>query len=419
MHRYWDRRLFILLCFGFSSGLPLALIGGTLDAWFTQAGRTYTEIGLLALVGLPYTFKFLWAPLLDRFGSARLGLRRTWMLGTQIGLIGLLFAMSLGNPAFDPMYLALLAVCMALFSATQDIAIDAYRAEILQPEERGLGVAFFVAAYRVALIIASGVAMILADQIGWNIVYRIMALLMLVGLVTTLLISEPPHPDRKDENVFELAFDAIKNLISRGNFFWILALLVFYKFGDAFIAKMTTPFLLRELGFTLTEIGTVNKIGGMIATLIGLFVGGALMTRLTLFRALLLFGFAQAFSNLMYLWLAHMGHNLIAMAATLMIENFCSGLGTAAFLSLLMSLCDNRFTAFHFALFSALSALPREILGPISGYMVEHLGWVNYFTVTFIASFPGLIILWCLRKQIETRRSHEEPTAQVSDLSTK
>lgn len=410
MHRYWDRRLFILLCLGFSSGLPLTLIGGTLDAWFTQAGRTYVEIGLLTLVGLPYTLKFLWAPLLDKFGDNRLGLRRNWMMITQLGLVCLLFAMSFGNPSLDPLYLAVLAVCIAIFSATQDIAIDAYRAEILQPEERGLGVAVFVAAYRVAMIVASGVALILADQIGWVTVYRFMAALMFVGVITTSLISEPPHPVHHKEDVLKLTVDACKNLLERKGIFLVIGLVVFYKFGDAFIAKMTTPFLLRELGFTLTEIGTVNKIGGVIATVVGLFVGGIIMTRLTLFRALLLFGFAQAISNLMYLWLAYMGHDLHAMIATLMIENFCGGMGTSAFLALLMSLCDNRFTAFHFALFSALSALPREILGPVSGYTVEHLGWISYFTITFIASFPGLIILWFLRKEITQHRPHEEPT---------
>ncbi len=409
-YSYLNKRFFLLLLLGFSSGLPIGLAGSTLEAWFTMAGRSYKEIGLLSLIGLPYTLKFLWAPFLDRFGHIAFGLRRTWMLGTQLCMVGFLLAMSFGNPISEPLYLAILALCITIFSATQDIAVDAFRAEILPADERGLGVAIFVAAYRVALLTASGVALILADQIGWVNVYRIMASLMLIGVVATLWATEPQHPARKDHSIRALFWEPVKHLVTRDMGLWIIALIVLYKFGDAFIAKMTTPFLLRELQFTLTEVGTVNKVGGLIATIIGLFVGGALMTRLSLYRALLLFGFAQAFSNLMFLWLAYVGHQMYAMIITLMIESFCGGLGTAAFLSLLMSLCDARFTAFHFALLTALSALPRELLGPVSGYIVENNGWITYFTITFFTSFPGLFCLWKLRKRINQPRAFEEPT---------
>lgn len=403
-------RLFILLCFGFVSGLPLSLPGSTLEAWFTQAGRTYVEIGLLSLVGLPYALKFLWAPLMDRFGHTSFGLRKTWILVMQLGIVCVLVAMSFGDPATRPSVLAMLALCLTLMSATQDVAIDAYRAEILPPSERGLGVAVFVAAYRMALLVASGLALIMADFLGWAMVYRIMAGLMFIGVITTCVIKEPPHPPREDRTVVDLYWNPLKNVLDRKGVFWILSLVVLYKFGDAFIAKMTTPFLLRELGFSLTEVGTVNKVFGLISMLIGLFLGGLLMTRLTLFRALMLFGLAQAFSNLMFLWLAHMGHQMYAMVITLMVEQFCGGLGMAAYLSLLMSLCDTRFTAFQFALFSALSSLPRELLGPVSGYLVQHAGWIPYFTITFVASFPGLFCLWKMKDEIGKPRAYAEPT---------
>lgn len=410
LSHYVNRRFIAMLLLGFASGLPLSLPASTLEAWFTQAGRSYVEIGFLALVGLPYALKFLWAPFLDRFGHTSFGLRRTWMIATQMGLVGVLVLMSFGDPATHPAYLAMLALCITLLSSTQDIAIDAFRAETLQPKERGLGVAAFVAAYRMALLLASGVALILADHLGWAMVYRLMAALMCIGVATTVWIDEPPHPPRNDEGIEKLFWEPIKSIFSRDKVVWIVALVVLYKFGDAFIAKMTTPFLLRELGFTLTEVGTVNKVFGLVAMIIGLFVGGIVMTRLTLFRALLVFGFAQAFSNLMFLWLAHMGHQMYAMMITLMVEQFCGGLGTAAYMSLLMSLCDSRFTAFQFAFFSALSSLPRELLGPVSGYMVQHAGWIPYFTVTFIASFPGLFCLWKLRALIGKPRPYADPT---------
>lgn len=365
LKRYFNRRLLIMVTLGFASGLPLSLAGSTLDAWFTVAGRSYVQIGLLGLLGLPYTLKFIWAPFMDRFGRhLSFGLRRSWMLATQVGLVCFLVAMSFGNPMSAPLYLAGLALCITIFSATQDVAIDAYRAEILQPEERGLGVAAFVAAYRVALLIASGIAMIMADTWGWAMMYRVMAALMCIGIVTTLCVTEPPHPERHDHSFSALFWIPVKNILNRDMAWWILALVLLYKFGDAFIAKMTTPFLLRELQFTLTQVGTVNKMGGLIATIVGMFIGGALMTRLSLYRALLLFGLAQAFSNLMFLWLAYMGPQLWAMVVTLMVENFCGGLGMAAFLALLMGLCDSRYTAFQFALFSAFASLPREYLAP-------------------------------------------------------
>jgi PAT family beta-lactamase induction signal transducer AmpG len=325
------------------------------------------------------------------------------MLVTQLLLLGGIASMAMFDPINTPLLLAGMAVCVAFVSATQDIAVDAYRAEILPSEERGMGAAFSVAAYRVALILSTGIALIMADNIGWEMTYIIMAGLMAVGIITTLLCTEPDHSERRPASLYEAIVNPFMEFIRRPAAMWLLLIIIFYKFGDAFIMKMQTAFLIRGLGFSLTEIGTVTKIGGWGFSILGAFLGGAIMTRISLFKALMIFGFLQAFSNLMFLWLAWVGHDFWAMAATILVENFCSGLGIAAFIAFLMSLCDHRYTAFQFAIFTALSAIAREFLGPLSGYLVEYHGWTTFFLTTFIASFPGLIFLWLARDRIGIR----------------
>jgi PAT family beta-lactamase induction signal transducer AmpG len=396
-------RLLVVMFLGFSSGLPLALTGSTLEAWFATSDKSYIEIGFITLVGTPYVFKFLWAPLVDRYVWPFLGPRRGWMLVTQLLLLGGIASMAMFDPINTPLLLAGMAISVAFVSATQDIAVDAYRAEILPPEERGMGAAFSVAAYRVALILSTGVALVLADSIGWEQTYMIMAGLMAVGIITTLLCLEPDHFEHRPTTLVDAVVKPFMEFMTRPAAVWLLLIIIFYKFGDAFIMKMQTAFLIRGLGFSLTEVGTVTKIGGWGFSILGAFLGGAIMTRISLFKAMMIFGFFQAFSNLMFLWLAWMGHNFWAMASTILVENFCSGLGIAAFVAFLMSLCDRRYTAFQFAIFSALSAVGREFLGPLSGYLVEYHGWTVFFTMTFIASFPGLIFLWLARNRIGIR----------------
>ncbi len=393
-------RLVVVMFLGFASGLPLALTGSTLEAWFATSDKSYIEIGFITLVGTPYVFKFLWAPLVDRYVWPFLGPRRGWMLVTQLLLLGGIASMAMFDPINTPLLLAAMAVSVAFVSATQDIAVDAYRVEILPAEERGMGAAFSVAAYRVAIILSTGVALIMADNIGWEKTYMIMAGLMAVGIVTTILCLEPEHFDHRPKSLYDAIVPPFLEFIRRPAAIWLLLIIIFYKFGDAFIMKMQTAFLIRGLGFSLTEIGTVTKIGGWGFSILGAFLGGAIMTRISLFKALMIFGFLQAFSNLLFLWLAWVGHNFTVMATTILVENFCSGLGVAAFIAFLMSLCNKRYTAFQFAIFTALSAVAREFLGPLSGYLVEYHGWVTFFITTFVASFPGLIFLWLARKRI-------------------
>ncbi len=396
-------RLLTVMFLGFSSGLPLALTGNTLEAWFAVSGKSYIEIGFISLVGTPYVFKFLWAPLVDRYVWPFLGPRRGWMLITQLLLLAGIACMSLFDPINTPLLLAGMAVSVAFVSATQDIAVDAYRTEILPSEERGMGAAFFVAAYRVAMIVSSGMALILADHIGWSITYVIMASLMAVGIITTLLCLEPNHFDHRPKTLFDAIVLPFKEFITRPAAMWLLLILIFYKFGDAFLLRMQTAFLIRGLEFSLTEIGTVTNMGGWAFTILGVFLGGVLMTRITLFKAMIIFGLLQAFSNLLFLWLAWVGHSFPVMVITVLSDSFFGGMGTAAFIAFLMSLCDKRYTAFQFAIFSALASIGREFLGPISGYLVEYHGWVTFFITTFVASFPGLIFLWLARNRVGIR----------------
>jgi PAT family beta-lactamase induction signal transducer AmpG len=395
-----DPRLWILLFLGFSSGLPLALTASTLEAWFAVSGKSYTQIGFITLVGTPYVFKFLWAPLIDRFVWPFLGPRRGWMMVTQILLLIGIALMSQCNPLEAPLVLAAIAVCVAFVSATQDIVVDAYRAEILIPEERGMGAAFFVTAYRLALIVSSGLAFILADHIGWEHTYLLMAALMGIGILTTAFAMEPNHPTRHPTSVVDAYFKPLLEFMSRPAAISLLLAVVFYKFGDAFIAKMTSAFLLKGLGFSLTEVGMVTKMGGWLASMAGVLLGGWLMLRMRLITALLAFGMMQALSNLLFLWLAYAGKDFSVMAFTMVMEGFCSGLGIAAFLALLMGLCHPSYTAAQYALLAALSAVGREFLGPVSGMLVDHYGWEIYFTITFLCSFPGLFFVWRARKHL-------------------
>lgn len=404
-HQLWpllrERRLWVVMFLGFASGLPFALTGSTLEAWFAVEGASYQTIGFVTLVGQPYIYKFLWAPLVDRFVWPFLGHRRGWMLVTQCLLVASIMAMAFFNPLNSALLLAGFAVVVAFVSATQDIAVDAYRTEILKPEERGLGAAIFVGAFRVAIIVSGGVAMLLADQIGWRDTYLIMGALMGVGIIATIFAREPKHAKGEPETLKEAFVRPLIEFLSRPMAFGLLALIILYKFGDAFIAKMFSAFLIKELTFSLTEVGSVLQIGGFAASIAGVLVAGIMMLRMRLFTALLVFGLLQAVSNLMFLLLAMTGKHYVMMTTTVVIEQFCGGMGTAAFLALLMSLCNPRFTASQFAVLSALSVIGRESLGPLAGYIVEQYGWSPFFITTFIASFPGLIILYFVRHQID------------------
>lgn len=452
---FTQKNIAVLLLLGFASGLPLALTSGTLQAWVTSSGFDIKTIGFMTLVGQAYVFKFLWAPLMDRYCPPFLGRRRGWLVITQLALAATLFAMSFLNPNEDLYWLAALAVAVAFFSASQDIVFDAYKTDILPSKERGVGSAVSVLGYRLAMLVSGGLALLIAGIYSdWRLVYQLMALLMLLATVVTFWASEPSEaivPPRTLEQAIVIPFN---DFFNRNNAWLLLLLIILYKMGDSFAASLSTAFLLKGPQFNLEEVGVITKTLGLLATIVGAIFGGVLMLRMTLFRALFIFGILQAISNFGYwilaitpldvikadapYWIsfvtqlfndndiviaaqkgiialnhlayipdsAHLlseisvfrlteGHLLLS--AVIFLENICGGMGTSAFVALLMTLCNRSFSASQFAFLSALSAIGRVYVGPVSGWLVNDYGWADFYLFTVIISFPGLLILLLCR----------------------
>lgn len=404
-----SRRIAVTLLLGFASGLPLALTSGTLQAWMTVEGVDITTIGIFTLAGLPYTWKFLWAPLMDRFVPPALGRRRGWILLTQLLLMAGIAAMGFLSPAHAPWALAALAVLVAFSSASQDIVVDAYRTDLLKERERGVGAAVSVLGYRVAMLVSGALALILADRIGWQETYWLMAGLMMVGMIATLWGPEPDGEVRAPSSLQQAVLEPLREFFYRRGAFWLLLLIVLYKLGDAFAGSLTTAFLIRGAGFSPTDVGTINKGMGLAATILGVLFGGTLMVKLRLYRALMIFGVLQAVSNLTFMWLAAVGHSYPLMVLAVAVENLSGGMGTAAFVALLMALCNHRYTATQYALLSALAAVGRVYVGPASGFVVEALGWVSFFFLTFLAALPGLGLLAAMRSTLDGLERHKAP----------
>ncbi|MUL38620.1 AmpG family muropeptide MFS transporter [Gloeocapsopsis dulcis] len=384
-----------LLLLGVSSGLPLLLTSKTLQAWMTVEGVDLKSIGLFSLVALPYSLKFLWAPILDRFALPFLGRRRGWLIALQIGLILAIAFMGFQQPAQALQLLAINALFVAFFSATQDIAGDAYRADVLAEKEMGAGAAVFVLGYRAALLITGSLALILADRISWTSVYLIMAAVMIIGVIGTLIAPEPQghvHLPASLSEAVMLPFGEFFQRLGALTGVFILCFIVLYKFGDALVNNMSTPFLL-QIGFTQTDIGAIQGGMGLIATIIGALAGGAILSKIGINRSLWIFGGLQAISNLAYFMQAQLGRNYPFMVLTINIENFCAGLGTAAFVAFLMSLCNQRFSATQYALLSSLMAVSRDILVAPAGALAQVTGWSLFFIISIVAAIPGLLLL--------------------------
>ena len=400
---YTSPRVAPLLALGFASGLPLALTGGTLQAWATIEQVSLQEIGFLTLVGTAYTLKFLWAPLVDRYAPPWLGRRRGWMVLMQVLLALGLLAMGSLSPGKSLWLLAFVAVFVAFCSATQDIAFDAYRSDVLRKDERGAGAALSVLGYRLAMLVSGGLALILADQwLGWGLTYLLMGALMLLVALASFWAPEPEVAAQTPRSLKQAVLEPFREFFGRPEAVTVLVLIVLYKLGDAFAGALSTTFLIRAAGYTATEVGTVNKLFGLAATIVGALAGGALMARLGLYRSLMLFGVLQAVSNLGF-WVISVGpHNVWLMAAGVGIENLCGGMGTAAFVALLMGLCNQQFSATQFALLSALSAVGRTYLaGPLTPQMVQVAGWPVFFLLTVLIALPGLWLLHWRRQDIE------------------
>jgi PAT family beta-lactamase induction signal transducer AmpG len=388
-----NRRMASVLLFGFSSGLPLGLTGSTLQAWMTHEKVDLKTIGIFSLVSLPYTVKFLWSPLMDAYVPPLFGRRRGWLFVTQMLLALAIAGMAVLDPALQPMEMATIAFLVAFFSASQDIVVDAYRTDILVPEEYGLGSGAYVMGYRLAMLVSGALALILADQMPWRAVYFLMALTMGVGVLTTLFLApepvtrEPPPHDIREAVVLPLA-----DFFSRKGSFEILSFIVLYKLDVVVALALTTTFLL-QMGFSNTDIGAVNKGVGLVATIVGTFTGGAVMTQLGMKRSLWTFGILQGVGNLLFVALAHFGKSYPLMVGAVATENLLSGMGNAAYAAFLMSLCNKKFSATQYALLTSLMALTRVLAGSASGFLAERLGWEMYFIVAISLMVPGLLLL--------------------------
>ncbi len=499
--RTW--RLFAILVLSFASGLPLALTGQAMQAWLTMDGVDLATIGFFGLVGIPYTFKFLWAPLMDRFEPPLLGRRRGWLALCQFALAAALWWMSHLSPSTTPSLFAVAATLVAFLSASQDIVVDAYRTDLLPEAERGLGASVHVFAYRLAMILSGGIALIWAGQWqSWPRVYQTMAAIlcgcglvsllalprvkaalrppdsaagrellgfaaMLGGVVAgywiarqalVLLGLSPDDPNKWVQLLFVIAeiavalplagwtarragFDtlnrSLESYFAQRGAAAFLALIILYKLGDAFAGSLTTPFLLKGLGFTQEEVGIANKIIGIWLTILGAFIGGLLMTRLALYRSLLLFGVLQLVSNFGFYLLALSGKGMwgavmvpafdwgiVSLSAPASLdwmllaviagENISGGMGTVAFVALLMTLCNHRFTATHYALLSAFAAVGRIYVSPLSGVLSESIGWPAFFIFSIVIAVPGVLMVWVLRDALG-RLGNPQPGTAADD----
>jgi PAT family beta-lactamase induction signal transducer AmpG len=389
---YASRRVLTMLGLGFASGLPLALTGTTLQAWMASEQVDLRLIGIFSLVGLPYTLKVFWAPVMDRFSMPWLGRRRGWILLAQLLLGVSILAMGTVSPAKMPWLVAFLAFAVAYLSASQDIVVDAYRADVLERTELGAGAATTVVGYRVALLVSGALALILSDHLPWRTVYWLMALLMSVCVVFTLTAPEPLEKVQPPRSLQEAVIEPLASYFRRDGAAAMLIFIMVYKLGDALAGAMTTPFLL-EIGFTRTDVGTVNKAFGLVSTIVGTLAGGAVIAHMGVNRSLWVFGFLQAASNLSFTLLALVGKHYPLMVASIGVENICGGMGNAAFIAFMMSLCDKRFTATQYALLTSFMAVTRILAGVPTGFMVHEMGWAVFYAATVLGAIPGILLL--------------------------
>lgn len=380
------------LLLGFSCGLPLPLTGQVLQAWLQQSGVELAAIGLVALIGLPYTLKFLWSPLFDRYELPFLGRRRGWLLVAQAAVAAALALLALGDPLVSPTLVGVAALAVAFASASQDIVVDAHRRETLAEHELGMGSSLYVYGYRTAMLVGSGGGLLLADAVGFRTTYLVMAAGMIAGMTATLLAPEAPAVEDRPATLREAVVEPLRDYFGRPHAIAILAFVLLYKLGDTMAAAMTTPFYL-DLGFTLTEVGSIVKLFGYWATLGGLFVGGAILFRLGILPSLWIFGILQAVSTAGFALLATIGPDLRGLTAVVTFENLTAGMGTAAYAAFMASLTNRRFTATQYALLSSLMGVPRVLFAAPTGWMAERLGWIEFFLVCTAVAAPGLVLL--------------------------
>jgi PAT family beta-lactamase induction signal transducer AmpG len=398
MHWYqqlFTRRMLICVFTGFSSGLPLYLLLNLVPAWLKTEQIDLKAIGLLSLVQFPYTWKFIWSPLIDRYPILNLGRRRGWMLISQLALIVAIAALGFFSPQTSLWTIAYLAFGVAFFSASQDIVLDAYRREILSDHELGLGNSVHVNAYRIAGLVPGSLSLILADHLPWHWVFPITALFMLPGLMLTLMCKEPASSS-VPRTLREAVIEPFHEFIQRQgvqNALLILAFIFLYKLGDSMATSLATPFY-QDIGFSKTEIGLIAKHAGLWPSVIGGMLGGIWMLQLGINRALWLFGIVQILAIFGFYWLAGVGHDRVALGFAIGFEAFGVGIGTAAFIAFIARTTDPRYTATQFALFTSLAAVPRTFFNASTGWLVEAMGWQNFFLLCALLAVPGMLLLF-------------------------
>ncbi len=408
MALYADRRVLAFLFLGFSSGLPFGVLAEPLSAWLTESGATKTAIGLFALVSLPYSLKFLWAPLMDQLPLPVLtrlfGRRRGWALATQALLMAAILGLGFSDPATDLRLTAVLALCVAFASASQDIVIDAYRVEILERDKLAAGAATATFGWRIGQVGAGAAGLIVADLLPWPVVYSTMAALVAVGMVAILVNPEPAvaATDHHHEPLAARFHDAVvgpfRDFFVRPGWLAVLAFILLYKFGDAVLSVMKVPFFL-EIGFSKTEIAEVAKIFGFNAIIAGGFLGGILLARVGMMAGLMVTGILMGLSNLIFVAQASVGPELWMLTLTIAVENITTGMGTTAFVAYLSSLCHVAYTATQYALLTSLMAFSRTAMSAGAGWLADQMDWVSFFLLTTAAAAPGLILLaWMMRR---------------------
>ena len=423
---YRQPRLLAIIFMGFSSGLPLPLTYGTLSFWLAEAGVTRTTIGLFALVGISYNFKFAWSPIIDTlplpFLTRLLGRRRSWALVIQALLVPAILALGFSDPGRRPVATALAAVAVAFLSASQDIVIDAYRIELLRPEEQGAGAAATQWGYRFGLIAAGAGALYAAAFGGWAFSYAVMAALMGVGMITVWLTPEPEAAFAAETGpsgflhwLREAVVDPLADFLTRPLWVEIVVFVILYKFGDALAGVMANP-LYVALHFTEGEVASVSKIFGVLMTLVGLSAGGVIVARVGLYPSLLICGALQNVSTLMYAALALAGHDMTMLAVSIAAENVTGGMGSAAFVAYLSRLCNVSFTATQYALLSSLAAVGRTTLSASGGWLVDQVDWVPFFAIATVAGFPALLVLLRLMRRVPlpTATQAAEPVTRTA-----
>ncbi len=392
-------RLWVTLFLGFSSGLPLLATGSTLQAWMKDEKVDLAIIGLYSLVGIPYTLKFLWAPLIDRFIPPFWGRRRGWILISQIALVLSLVGLAFSQPANHPWLTAMMALMVAFSSATQDIVLDAHRRDTLRDEELGLGSALFVNGYRIGMLVSGAAALMMADHIPWREVYLAITGFVLVGMIAGYFAPEPERPNILPTSLKEAVFLPFVEFFSRPRALLMLAFVLLYKLGDSMASSMTTPFVL-EIGFSKTELGAIVKTFGLVSLIVGGLLGGGVIVKTGINKSLWIFGVLQALSILTFFMLAQIGHNTSFLAFAVAAENLSFGMGTSAYVAYMASLCNRAFSATQYALLTSLMGVARVWASSSTGYLATFLGWELFFVFCCFLALPGMVLLfwvapWC------------------------